>query len=333
MTKSTLTIPVHVSATELSQEIENTINHAIKDVTVKGFRKGKAPKDLAVKHLDPEKMTQRALSTLLPKKLELELVKEKESSKRSRVILIEEPHYHMAEKQSEDGTLEFNVTCKLYPEVNVEAIEKIAIEKVNAKEISQTDIDEFIDRLYKNYQKMNKDQALLNEAPKLETISQDQKFLEIMNVKDQNELIERARQELESNASYNADVETETKLVQEMQNSVEIDIPDVMVNREVERLRGELKQQLQRIGARFEDYLSSTGKNQETLLKEMFEQAVKNITLMLILTELVQKWRIELLPEEITEIKKSGSADHQQTLELMLKQRKALEESKRRYIK
>jgi FKBP-type peptidyl-prolyl cis-trans isomerase (trigger factor) len=339
---STLKLSVVVSSEELSNQVDKTVDVSIKDVTVKGFRKGKAPKNLAISHLDPDKITQIALSTLLPKKLEQELLKERESSKRSRTILIEEPHYEMLEKAKEDGSLEFSVTCILYPEVNTDPVEKISIERVTPKDNTDEEINDFIKRLYTNFQK-TKQPKTIKEETNLETSNQeditieevlkDEQFINIMNVKGAQELITRVKEELSENARYDSELEMETKLINEMQQAIEIDMPEVMIQREVERLRSDLKAQLQKFGAKFEDYIASREKSEEDIAKEMIDQARSNVSLMLILTELVQKWDIKLTEQEVNEVKKSKNLEHAQTLELMLKQRKALEEAKSRLIK
>lgn len=331
---STVKLSVIVNSDELARQVDKTLDNAIKEVTVKGFRKGKAPREMAVSYVDPDKITQKALSTLLPKKLEAELLKEKDSSKRSRIILIEEPHYEMVEKDNKDGSIEFSVTCVLYPEVNVESVDNLKVSKPEVKTVNEQAVNEFIIRLYKNYQKMQQKTSaeeskdVQEPEPKFDEVIANEEFLKIMNVKDSEELQIRAREELEANEKYNADLEFENDLVQKIQSSVEIDIPEVMIQREVDRLKNELKQQLQKIGARIEDYIASRQKSEEEVATEMVDQATKNISLMLILTELVQKWNIQISAEELNEIKKSGTVDQQQTLELMLKQRKALEEAK-----
>ena len=328
---STIVVTLDITPEELSSQVDVEINKAIKQVTIKGFRKGKAPRELAISQLDSEKITQKAVATLLPIKLEKSLLQEKENSGRSRVILIKEPHYEIEEYGSKDNTLKCKVTCELYPEVNIEDVENIKIKKTPPHNTTDDDVKNFIQRLYQQYQSMKRkaDETQQQDAvPDYGQIITDANFLKTMHAVDEQDLIKRAREELEVSAKYNAEVTNENNLITEMIKTVSIDLPDTMIQREIDRLKSELKKQLNRIGARFEDYLNSRQSTESEIESEMSVQAKQNVSLMLILTELTQKWNIQLTQDEISEISKNSDSQTQATLELMSKQRKALELAK-----
>lgn len=65
--KSTLELEIKVSSDEVKKAYEGVIEAVIKNSEIKGFRKGKAPRDLVEKEIDKGKVYQEVLQTLLPK--------------------------------------------------------------------------------------------------------------------------------------------------------------------------------------------------------------------------------------------------------------------------
>lgn len=64
--KSTVVLTLNIPWNEVKKTYDRIIKEAIKEIEVKGFRKGKAPKKLAEKQLDKGKITQEVLNQILP---------------------------------------------------------------------------------------------------------------------------------------------------------------------------------------------------------------------------------------------------------------------------
>lgn len=63
----TIEIKITLPWTEVKKNYEKVVEEAIKEVEVKGFRKGKAPRNLAEQKLDQEKVWQKMLEEIIPK--------------------------------------------------------------------------------------------------------------------------------------------------------------------------------------------------------------------------------------------------------------------------
>lgn len=65
--KSQIEITLTISADEVQKAYEKVLEEVVKNAEIKGFRKGKAPKDVVEKSVDPNKIYQEAFQILLPK--------------------------------------------------------------------------------------------------------------------------------------------------------------------------------------------------------------------------------------------------------------------------
>jgi trigger factor len=208
----------------------------------------------------------------------------------------------------------------LYPEVDTSDIESLKFAKPAIKEVTSEDLDSFITNLKSNYLKTKPDSTA--------TELSEEVLAEVFGLKDKAELLQRAREELEARNKYTHEHEFEEVITQTIIKHYQdrVDIPDVMVQREVTRIRKSIDQQLNRIGATFDQYLESRNKSRGEIEAEILEEARNNVLLMVILTELVRRWDIQLDDSQEQQI--ASQKQNQDTLRLMLKQRKALERLK-----
>ncbi len=64
--KNTLEIEITIPWADIIKAKEKVINDSVGTAEIKGFRKGKAPRDVVEKTLDPAKLTQAAISDIVP---------------------------------------------------------------------------------------------------------------------------------------------------------------------------------------------------------------------------------------------------------------------------
>lgn len=326
---SRVKLTLRISPEEMQSQVKKTTQQAVKEVSIKGFRKGKAPLHLARKAVDPERVDQMALNYIVPTQLEQALLKEKEESGRTRIVVINEPHYDIKEYGWPEGKeIVLEATVDLYPEVYTGyIIEELTLKRPEITPVTDEQIQEFLNRLKDNLKRIKQKSDQKPNQQDNQEIS-DQELFEALHVNSSKELTEKARQELEVDARYQTEQQFEQQIIDAISASIDSDIPDVLIQREVQRIAEQISQQLQRIGATFESYLESQQKTEEQWREEVLKQSRNNVLSMLALTELSQDLEIVLTPEEEQEIVKSGSKEQQDTLRLLYRQRKALEKLK-----
>ena len=105
--------------------------------------------------------------------------------------------------------------------------------------------------------------------------------------------------ELTERARKNADVQLENDLVQQAVDAADCDIPDAMIDDQIDIMVREMKMRMMYQGFRFEDYLQYTGQTEDQI-KEMYRPEAKNrVKMQLVLEAIVKAEGIEPTEEEV----------------------------------
>ena len=105
--------------------------------------------------------------------------------------------------------------------------------------------------------------------------------------------------ELTERAQKNADVQLENELVQQAVDASDCDIPDAMIDDEIEIMLREMKLRMMYQGLRFEDYIKYTGQTEDQV-KEMYRPEAKNrVKMQLVLEAMVKAENVEVSEEDV----------------------------------
>ena len=88
-------------------------------------------------------------------------------------------------------------------------------------------------------------------------------------------------------------------LVEAAARNAEVDIPEVMVNSEVDRMMGEFEQRLQMQGMNLELYFQFSGQNEEALRTQMNDDAQNRVRVSLVLEAIGKAENVEVAEEDI----------------------------------
>lgn len=116
------------------------------------------------------------------------------------------------------------------------------------------------------------------------------------------------RAKLEQSKEERAKSEMENVLVEKAVEGATMDIPDAMIDSQVEQMIDEFKQRVTYQGISFEQYLQFTGQNPEAFQESMRPEAVKRIQSSLVLEAIVVAENIEATDEDLNkEMEKMAS--------------------------
>lgn len=87
--------------------------------------------------------------------------------------------------------------------------------------------------------------------------------------------------------------ELESKVLEKVLPLVKVEVPLEMTEKELDRMLGDYRAQVEKMGMNFETYLSSMKKTLEDVRKEMKDAAVKNIKIGLMLGKIVEDQKID----------------------------------------
>lgn len=121
--------------------------------------------------------------------------------------------------------------------------------------------------------------------------------------------------------------ENEAKIMETLVKTYETDIPEILIEEEVNSRLSSMLERLEKLGLSLESYLASLNKTAPQLREEYGDQAKKAILLDIILQNIGIESKVKVTEEEINSyIKVSGVSENQKnTVRLFLKKRKTLD--------
>ncbi|MDO0490709.1 trigger factor [Clostridioides difficile] len=123
------------------------------------------------------------------------------------------------------------------------------------------------------------------------------------------ELKADVRAKLEEEAKNRADAETRNSVVEKVAENTEIEIPEVMIQHQIDNMLNELNYQLQYQGFGLQQLLEMTGRTMEELREERKEDAKKLVKSSLVVEAITKAEGIEATEEEFkAELEKMASA-------------------------
>lgn len=126
--------------------------------------------------------------------------------------------------------------------------------------------------------------------------------------------------------------EANNKLIKILLDTIKLDIPEILIEEEVNGRLSSLLARIEKLGLQLEGYLKTVGKTVETLRNEYKTQSEEAIKLELILNRIAEEEKIEVTDTEIDNFIKTTGSDptkvekpQKDSLVRVLQRRKALE--------
>lgn len=107
------------------------------------------------------------------------------------------------------------------------------------------------------------------------------------------------REELEKQFKQQADTKKENEAIQKIVEDTEMDVPDAMVDHQIDYMLQDIAYRLSMQGMRLEDYCKYTGMTIESLREQMRKDAETRVKGQIVIGEITKAEKIEATPEEI----------------------------------
>ncbi|WP_459499249.1 trigger factor [Bacillus sp. C1] len=114
------------------------------------------------------------------------------------------------------------------------------------------------------------------------------------------ELKAKLRTNLEEGKKHEAEHKVRDEVVEQAAANAEIDIPEAMIETELDRMVREFEQRLSQQGMNLELYYQFTGTDADKLKEQMKEDAQKRVRINLVLEAIIEAEKIEVTEEEVT---------------------------------
>lgn len=308
------------SKVEISGSLEASIFATYEDkalekinerVELPGFRKGKAPVDVLKKSVPEmellEEMAEAALFDNYMKILE-----------ENKIDAIGRPEISIT-KIGKGSDLEFKIVTAVLPEIKLGDYKKIA-KKENEKEENKKDVvveDTEVEKVINDLRKMRAEQARPphehkegeteeehnahhEEIPESNWPTFDDEFAKTFgDFKTAEELKEKIKTNLKTEKETEQKDKARLAIIEELVKQSEGEIPDLLIESEIDKIIYKLEGDIINIGFKFEDYLKQIGKTQEDLRNEFRADAEKRAKLQMIIHSISEKENLKPTDEEI----------------------------------
>ena len=142
----------------------------------------------------------------------------------------------------------------------------------------------------------------LHEIQKKEMPKLDDEFAKDVSEFDTlDELKNSIKERLDTQNAYRTKHETEEEAIKAVCNNTKIDIPNGMIEMEIDNRLHDMEHRLQYQGLNLTQYLQIMGKTEEDIRKEFKEQAEESVKSRLVLEAIVKAEKIEANPDEVTD--------------------------------
>jgi len=153
-------------------------------------------------------------------------------------------------------------------------------------------------------------EVLNREIPEL-----NDAFAEVFRLKNLDQLKKDLTENLIAEKKQNLELKGESEMIGKIVEDTKFgDLPEALINSEVNNMLAELEQSVVRQGGKFKDYLASIKKTREALSLELVPNAIKRVKSALVIRELAVVEKINVAEEEIqakiAELKKQYANNH-----------------------
>ena len=288
--KSVLTIKASLDAAEFAPFIEKATQHVIGETELPGFRKGKAPADLVIAKIGEGHLLEEAANMALRDTYAKALQQE-------NVEAIGRPEIRVT-KLARGNPFEWEATISVVPPIDLADYRTIAATKVSEKEDVPTVTDEEVEKSVEWLRKSRRPEGADENTPLPEFT--DEFAQSVGNFKTAGELRETIKTNMTLEKEAKAKDARRMKVLESIVGATTMDIPDILVEAEKQKMLRELQSSVSQMGMKWEDYLAHVKKTLEDLYKEWGPDAAKRVRFALVLREIAKRESLGPKEEELS---------------------------------
>ncbi len=327
LNNSEIEIKSSISAEELSKYEEKALKEMGEEISIDGFRKGHIPENILKEKLGEmsilNQMAEMALSDIYPV-----IVLE------NKLDVIGQPQITIT-KMAPNNPVEFTIKSAILPQFELPDYKKIAKE-INSKKEEEIEVTEKeVEATIKQIQKMNVIKNQDSETPPIsneinsntEDLKEDEEITDdfvkkLGDFKDVNDFKIKLKENIKQEKLNKAQEAKRVKIMDAILKETKIELPEIIIKDETERLFAQTKADITRMGLKFDKYLEHLKKTEDDLRKELQPDAEKRAQIQFILDKIIKEEKIVANKEEL-----------EKNVEQILKQHsEAKEENVRPYI-
>jgi FKBP-type peptidyl-prolyl cis-trans isomerase (trigger factor) len=213
-------------------------------------------------------------------------------------------------KIARGNPVEIRITSALVPKATLPDYKKIA-KSVEAEkaEVTDEDVEKFIEEVRKNYARST---HAYGEHDHGDEHAHDDKNLVLPEVNDEfvqklgkfenvEDFKKKLRENLMADKEYKAREKRRLSIIEKIVAETKVEIPDILVESELERMIGRFENDIARSGLKLEDYLKHVKKTKDDMKSDWRTDAEKQAAMHVVLAEIAIKEKIQPAEEKVKE--------------------------------
>ncbi len=320
--KSIVEVTVTVPWADMQPTWDQVLTKMGQDLEIPGFRKGQAPLPMVEQNLGA-KLQDEVLKNAMPNFLI-------EALKGTDIVPIDYPKYDLL-SFVKGQQIQFKATITNRPAITIGNYKTIKTVRPAIKPVTEDEVNKVVDDLYKRWSAKNpgnqatgnSEQATAGQSGSIsfqggqpapaatngQTAGPNDDFAKAMGATSVADLRDKVKKDLEANVKYNNELDFEEAILQEVEKITTVELPDILITDELNRMLVSLQRRVADMGLLLEDYLKGQGKTLEQIKTEWQPQAERNVRMELGLAEIARQENVNVSDAELqAEVDKIGDA-------------------------
>lgn len=291
------------------------IKNINESVSIDGFRKGMVPENILIAKVGEmailEEMAELALT---PAYMDIMID--------NKIDAIGRPNIQIT-KLAKDNPLEFKIITAVAPTVTLPDYKKISSDIINQEnpkdaEATEKDIADTIDKIRRSKNENHghihnhddkedpdhlhsKEEKTAGKNTNSEPLPEltDEEVRKYGDFANRDEFKNKVKEIISAQKADQAVEKRRIKIADSLSDSTNIDMPEIMIESETNRIQAQFTDDIERMGVKLDDYLKHSKKTIDDIRKEWRPHAEKKVKLQLILNAIATKENIHPQKEEI----------------------------------
>lgn len=298
--KSEVQIDITIPAVDFEKYRERGFKKVQEFVQVDGFRKGNVPEDMITKTYG-DMIILEEMANLALRDAYIEVIKEE------KIIPVTDPKVTI-NKIAKGNDLELSIIVAVMPEVTLPDYKKISQEKAKGalvEDVTEEEVNKVIDELRRGRAKFQEHEH--TDTPHEHVVDEstipelNDEFVQTFSpeFKTVDDFKNKIRENMKLEKEQKQKEKTRSLIVESLIEETKADVPDVMIEQELDRMFSQMKSDVTRFGGTWEDYLKHINKTEEALRVDWRKDALKRTMSQLILAEIALVEKIKPTDVEI----------------------------------
>jgi FKBP-type peptidyl-prolyl cis-trans isomerase (trigger factor) len=278
---------------EISSEIFEThrkkaIGRIVKEVSLPGFRKGHIPEHILIQRFGEalilEEMANLAIDHAYSKIIE-----------EHKVRAIGRPAVTI-KKLAKGNPFEFSLLYSVMPKIKLPDYTKIAVEVMKQEDlldVTDNDVTKAVDKVRAQFARKNAGEKDVLPELTIEFVARFGPF------KTVDEFSQKIRESLVQEKKARAREKKRKQMMDKIADEITAKIPRLLIDGELEHMSRVFRQDVERMGMKFGDYLAASKKTVEDMKKEWETDAEKNVKVQIALNEIAVQEKLLVDPAAI----------------------------------